>query len=46
MIAVKLKSTSFAPRTWKRLYAAGFVFFFAKGLVWLATPLVLYWLNR
>ena len=26
---------------WKRLGLAGFVFFLAKGLVWLAVPLVM-----
>jgi len=29
-------------RFWKRLGLTGFVFFLAKGLVWLAAPLVMY----
>lgn len=29
-------------RFWKRLGMAGFIFFLAKGLVWLAVPVVMY----
>jgi hypothetical protein len=29
-------------RFWKRLGMAGFVFFLAKGLLWLAVPAVMY----
>jgi len=29
-------------RIWKRLGTAGFMFFLAKGLMWLAVPAVMY----
>lgn len=30
---------------WRRAGQFGFTFFFIKGLAWLASPLILYWLT-
>lgn len=30
---------------WNRLRLAGFAFFLVKGLIWLAAPVVMYWMG-
>ena len=34
-----------ASPMWRRLGAAGFVFFFVKGMLWLLAPFVFLWLS-
>jgi len=30
---------------WKKLGAAGFLFFLIKGLLWLSAPFIIYWVS-
>lgn len=42
---MNMLTLSIEKRLWKRLGLAGFAFFLVKGLVWLAVPIVLYWMG-